>query len=140
MPLAKKKTPVECSATFPMCTKKSCVVDIYGSVVNKAENTLFHSVSEQEPLIDFIYKSGKIYYAMQVTIGKSHDAAAVKIAIMMNKLEVAGGFNNGEKVFLCYLVPEFHFKEFVTAPVEPKVEGGAVNIVSIPNPCKEETQ
>eukprot|EP00039_Didymoeca_costata_P016416 m.294975 g.294975 ORF g.294975 m.294975 type:complete len:614 (+) comp16392_c0_seq3:1-1842(+) len=120
------------AVTLPNCTKKRCVLDIYGSVVKCKENILFHSVSEQEPLIDFIYKSGNNYYAMQVTISQSHDAAPGKIRGMMDKLKI----KDGEQIFLYYLVPESNFKEFVTVPVEPKVNGVSVQIVGIPNPSK----
>jgi len=91
---------------------------------------LFHPVSEQNPLIDFIFKVGKVFYAVQVTTAKTHDAEEAKIEKLVRDLKL----RKGEKLKLLYAVPLDHFETFDTKPVEPSTPACPVTVIGIPNP------
>ena len=87
-------------------------------------------VSEQNPLIDFIFKVGKVFYAVQVTIGKTHDAEKAKIDELVRDLKL----RKGEELKLLYAVPLDHFEMFDTNPRKPSIRACPVTVIGIPNP------
>lgn len=61
-----------------------------------------------------IFKRGNIYYAFQVTIGKTHDVKAPQIRALVDDLEIG---TDGGELRLFYAVHEGVFDDFVTNPV-----------------------
>lgn len=83
------------------CTNIQLSLDILADVRVGQERVAFHPVSEQHPLIDFIYKVGNVFYAVQVTIGSRHDAEIKKIKQLIRDLHLTAA----ESVVLIYACP-----------------------------------
>jgi hypothetical protein len=121
---------------LPKCSAVQQSLDIFSAVRNGDDLVVYHPVNEFNPLIDFVFKDGPIFYAVQVTIGKTHDAEKTKIEDMVRELQLA----RGEQVMLLYAVPAFHFENFVTIPVEPAVPNCPVKVIAIVNPTENVKQ
>jgi len=78
--------------------------------------TVFFSSDRLHPLYDMIYKIGNIYYAFQITLGKSHDAKHGQIDSLVQQLQIGVG---GRELRVYYAVHEGVFNNFVTKPVAP---------------------
>jgi hypothetical protein len=77
---------------------------------------LFRPFNSSYPLIDFLYTNATgHFHAFQATIAFSHEAKSEGIKKLQEKV---GG---GSKLSLYYIVPEGRFDEFVTDPVNPKM-------------------
>lgn len=90
-------------------------------IVEKARDhpegrVIFHSTNKKYPLIDFIYKVGLTYYAVQVTKGDDHSSNVKHIQELIERLEL----KEGESVELVYAVAGLKLKKFVTKPANPK--------------------
>lgn len=82
------------------------------------DGIIYYSYNEGEPLVDFMYKFGNEYYAIQVTIGKKHDCAFEKVQRFLNRLDL----QKDQELNLVYAVPSGRFKDFTTTPAaNPKV-------------------
>lgn len=64
-----------------------------------------------------IFKIGNIYYAFQVTIGKTHEAKQQQIDTIVRDLPIGG--TSGQELRLFFAVHEGVYDDFVTSPVEP---------------------
>jgi len=110
---------------FPLalggCTEGSQRVHDIAKSVKGSERILFHSTSEEEPFIDMIYRQGKTYYAIQATVGKTHDAARDKLLHLIKELSL----KEDERLEVVYAVPDSKFTDFVTTPVEPQAPSRA---------------
>jgi hypothetical protein len=143
---------------LPQCTEIRLCLDIGTAMCDskkaREERVIFHSVSEQFPLVDFCFKDGKIFYAVQVTVATSHDSSKKKIKHFADSLNMT----RGEELKLIYAVPLDRFtseKKFATSPVSIHnelrkkskkhgdfiVEDVTVMVIGIPNPGQQlETQ
>jgi hypothetical protein len=85
------------------------------AAAREREMVVFHPVNLAEKLIDFVYKdSAGHFHAFQATLAMKHSA---KIRDILKLEELVGGPRH---LSLYYLVPESHFSEFVTDPVDPR--------------------
>jgi energy-coupling factor transporter ATP-binding protein EcfA2 len=118
--------------TLPRCSSMRLVCDPVEDVRTAPDNIVFHSVSPQYELIDFIFKTENVYYAVQVTVAKVHDAAEDKIKKLVSSLDL----KEGESILLIHAVPLDRFQTFATKPVDPaqNVESVVVHVIGIPNP------
>lgn len=66
------------------------------------------------PLYDMIYRVESIFYAFQVTLGKSHDVKQQQIDALVQRLEIG---TDGKELRLYYAVHEGVFDKFVTKTV-----------------------
>jgi hypothetical protein len=103
------------------CTDKTLAADCTASVLNGPDWTVFYSSDRLHPLYDMIYRVGSIYYAFQITIGKSHDAKQQQISTLVQRLQIGTG---GRELKLYYAVHEGVFDNFVTKPVEANAVPG----------------
>ena len=86
-------------------------------MLNGADDTLFYSSNQTHPLYDMIFKRGLVYFAFQVTIGRTpHDAKQAQINEVANRLQIGVG---GRELKLYYAVHDGLFDGFVTNPVQP---------------------
>jgi hypothetical protein len=74
------------------CNDKVLVGDCTTAVRNGADRVMYYSSSRTHPLYDMIFKIGNIYYAVQVTIGKTHDAKQRQIDTIIHDLSNKFGF------------------------------------------------
>jgi hypothetical protein len=103
------------------CTGKSRAADSTSALLNGPALTGFYSSDRFHPLYDMIYKVGNIYYAFQVTIGKSHDAKQRQINNLVQQLQIGTA---GRELKLYYAVHEGVFDNFVTKPVTVNLAPG----------------
>jgi hypothetical protein len=81
---------------------------------NRTENVLYHPISKQYELVDFVYRKDNLFFAFQVTVRKDkRNANATKLRKFANDV---GGPQNLQ---LYYLVPSKTFENFSTNPVNP---------------------
>lgn len=106
------------------CSEIRSSTDIVGDCRRAADGIIFYSFDEGEPLVDFIYKRGNIYYAIQVTIRPQHDCAFDKVATFLERLNLQAN----EELHLVYTVPNKVFKRFTTAPDEPLIPAEAEGV------------
>ena len=97
------------------CTSKSFQLDCTNAVLNGADNVLYYSSDRAHPLYDMIFKRGSVFYAFQVTIGRSHDSKEAQIKAIASRLLL----RPGQELRLYYAVHEAKFDSFVTSPVQP---------------------
>lgn len=113
------------NTSFPLslggCTDGSWRVHDIEKSVKNSEKTLFHSTSEEEPFINMIYRLGKTYFAIQATVGKTHDAARDKFLRLIKELSL----KEDERLEVVYAVPDSKFTDFVTSPVKPHAPSSA---------------
>mmetsp|Transcript_6775 Transcript_6775/g.18938 ORF Transcript_6775/g.18938 Transcript_6775/m.18938 type:complete len:528 (+) Transcript_6775:3-1586(+) len=109
--------------------------NMIGSCKAGRERVIYYSYNESVPLVDFLYKVGNCYYAVQVTIHEDHDCDAEKLENFLAKLDLQAD----EELNLVYTVPDGVFKRFVTKPVVPIIPdvGGEVFVLhaEIKRPC-----
>lgn len=98
------------------CTSQSLQSDCTSAVQNGDDLVLFYSSSPMHPLYDMIFKRNSVYYAIQVTIGRTRGAKRQQIADLARNLNIGEG---GRELKLYYAVHETYFDVFVTDPVEP---------------------
>eukprot|EP00978_Attheya_sp_CCMP212_P033979 scaffold140115_cov44-Attheya_sp.AAC.6 len=91
--------------------------DMIGTCQTGRERVIYYSYNESEPLVDFMYKVGQCYYAIQVTIHEDHDCGGEKLENFFAELTL----QEDEELNLVYTVPDGIFKRFVTKPVAPKI-------------------
>ena len=103
------------------CNEKALVGDCTTAVRNGEDRVLYYSSSRTHPLYDMIYKIGNIYYAFQVTLGKSHDAKQGQIDALISSLSIGTG---GRELYLFFALHGGIYDDFVTQPVEPQVQTG----------------
>ena len=99
------------------CNEKALAGDCTTAVRNGLDHVLYFSSSRTHPLYDMIYKTGNIYYAFQVTLGKSHDAKQRQIDALISSLSIGTG---GRELYLFFAVHGGIYDDFVTQPVEPQ--------------------
>jgi hypothetical protein len=131
---AKKDQQTRSSIALPHCSENRLVSDPVVEVREAGDGIVFHSVSHQFELIDFIFKFEMVFYAVQVTVSQKHDADPEKIAKLIETLRL----KRGESLSLIYAVPLDHFEKFVTAPADPnrgKKQPVTVSVIGIPNPA-----
>ena len=129
-----KATAIETETTLALCTKMECVPNIWDAVrESKAERVLFYSSDKQFPLVDFAFKDGDEYHAVQVTLAKKHESPKDMINDAVERLKL----EPGQKLQLHYAVPDFRFDEFVTKPVDPSTQQCTVNVISISAPTDD---
>jgi hypothetical protein len=104
-----------------VCNDKVLVGDCTIAVENGADHVLDFSSSRIHPLYDMIFKMGSIYYAFQVTFGKTHDAKQQQIDTIIHDLSIGTG---GRELHLFFAVHEGVYDDFVTSPVEPPTRPG----------------
>lgn len=104
------------------CTDIQTTDDMVEACKTGREKVVYYSYNESEPLVDCMYKVGKCYYAVQVTIGDSHDCGKI-IDDFFEKLDL----KEDEELNLVYTVPDAVFERFVTKPTEPAVPASVVN-------------
>lgn len=113
----------------PTCTEIKLSLDIIRDVQSgEKDGVIYHSVSEREPLIDFIFRVANVYYAVQVTIGQSHTASQEGIDALWKRLP------QGATLVLLYAIPLGNFWTFTTVPVAPALPNCHVYVFGIPNP------
>ena len=100
--------------TFGPCAEKNLVGDCTASVLNGPNWALFYSSDSSHPLYDMIYRVDTIFFAFQVTLGKSHDVKQQQIDALVQRLEIG---THGKELRLYYAVHEGVFDHFVTKPV-----------------------
>jgi hypothetical protein len=133
---------------LPRCNAIRLCTDIHKAVrESEDELTVFHSVSEQFPLIDFCFKHEKIFYAVQVTIGDSHDSEKEKIKQFVEKLKL----EKGQRIELIYAVPSSRLSSFANKPANihhelmDRKKGGyvvdrvTVRVIGVTNPSNSQT-
>lgn len=103
------------------CTSKTLVADCTVSVLSGEDQSLFYSSDRQHPLYDMIYKVGNIYFAFQVTLGRTHPAKQHQIDILVARLGIGTG---GKELRLYYAVHEAVFDKFATDNVKPTAATG----------------
>jgi hypothetical protein len=109
--------------TLGPCTDKMLAADCTASVLNGPDWTVFYSSADRlHPLYDMIYRAGSIYYAFQITIGKSHDVKQQQISSLVQRLQIG---TEGRESKLYYAVHEAVFDNFFTKPVEVNAVPGA---------------
>jgi hypothetical protein len=116
------------------CLKQMKVENIIDEAL-ATQMVLFVPTSSTNKLVDFMYREGNTFYLFQCTIAKTHSARPDHILELMVKvisnrmpsmLESNPGTNTNREIhdypwfILCYVVPEFRFKEFATNPVNAK--------------------
>lgn len=101
------------------CKGNTLVADCTASVINGPDWTVFYSSDRLHPLYDMIYRVGNVYYAFQVTLGKSHDVKQQQVNSLVQRLQIG---TVGRELRLYYAVHEGVFDNFVTKPA-------AVNVV-----------
>jgi hypothetical protein len=117
-PAVGKKRPadhVPVCMYLPQCIKICEEDDIIAAVRGGGDCVIYHSVNKQYPLIDFIFKASKVFYAVQATVGKTHDAKGKAIAELLTNLSM----EDDEALRILYAVPQEHFKSFTTIKVAP---------------------
>ena len=100
---------------LPQCIKICEEDDIIAAVRGGGDCVIYHSVNKQYPLIDFIFKASKVFYAVQATVGQTHDAKGKAIAELLTNLSM----EDDEALQILYAVPQEHFKNFTTNKVAP---------------------
>ena len=85
------------------------------------ERVIYYSYCESEPLVECMYKVGKCYYAIQVTISDSHDCGGENDGKVIDDFFEKIDLKDDEELNLSYAVPDAVFLRFVTKPCEPKV-------------------
>jgi hypothetical protein len=85
------------------CTDKTLAADCTASVLNGPDWTVSYSSDKLHPLYDMIYRVDTIYYAFQITIGKSHDAKQQQqqISSLVQRLQIGTGGNGIETLLCC---------------------------------------
>ncbi|CAB9504656.1 expressed unknown protein [Seminavis robusta] len=71
-----------CTATWIRRTN-----NMIGDCKNGDDRGIFYSFNESEPMMDFMYKRGNEYYAIQVTIGRTHDCDSGKLDRFLGELD-----------------------------------------------------
>jgi len=98
------------------CTSKSFQYECSPAVKDGSDNALFYSSNRQHPLYDMIFKRDSTFYAIQVTVGRNHDAERAQIETLAQLLQIGSG---ARELKLIYAVHEALFDVFVTNPVQP---------------------
>lgn len=120
---------------LPGCESVAFVDDIVQAVRDsEKERVLYRPISPTNELIDYIYKADKVYYAVQVTIGKNPHSSPKE---MIERLTCNLNLKVGEQLKLLYIVPLDRFQSFKTEPVSPSTTRCKVSIVGFANPAME---
>jgi hypothetical protein len=116
--------------SLPACTAIRQVLDLADSVRNGDDLVLYYSVSEQEPLIDYIFKSNGVFYCWNATVGP-HKFEARELRALLTKLNL----KQNESVHFGYTVPIDIFATFQTDPVyREKISKCTAWVIGIPKP------
>ena len=103
------------------CTSIERTDNMIGACKAGRDNVLYYSCNEFEPLVNCMYKVGKSYYAIRVTIGESHDCGEADDGKILEDFFKELALQNDEELNLIYMVPDRVFKRFVTRPAIPLV-------------------
>jgi hypothetical protein len=109
------------------CDTKSFQMNCTNAVLNGADNVHSYSSDRTHPLYDMVYKRGSVFYAFQVTTGRTHDCKEAQIRTIASCLLTPPG----DELQLYDAVHESVFDSFVTNPVCPT----AVKGVSVYHLC-----
>jgi len=120
----------EFSKDLPCLTEIRLVDDLWTAVRDGSDGIIYYSLNKQFPLADCAFKKDGQYYAVQTTVGKSHDSKVTMIDKAVKVLQI----KEKEKLQLFYAVPSEHFKSFVTTPVKPVHKNCSIMVMSIPRP------
>jgi len=124
----------EFSQDLPCLTETRLVDDIWTAVRDGSDGIIYYSLDKQYPLADCAFKKDGQYYAVQTTVGKSHDSKVAMIDDAVKVLQI----KEEEKLQLFYAVPSEHFNSFLTRPVKPVHKNCSIMIMSIPRPTSED--
>lgn len=84
------------------------------------ERVIYYSYCESEPLVECMYKVGKCYYAIQVTISDSHDCGGENDGKIIDDFFEKIDLKDDEELNLIYAVP--FFCDSLPNPVNPKYQ------------------
>ena len=86
-------------------------------VKKNSAGKICYSQNQSEPLVDFMYKEGKNFMAIQTTIAGRHNCHVDTMKQFLDRLALPE--DGGVTVTIIFAVPDSRFEQFATQPADP---------------------